>query len=65
MRSGCDLGDRLERVAAVGDGVDLEARVAQRGLEHRAQVVLVVDEQESGGWPRDEHGIGACERDSL
>ena len=41
----CSL-DGVERVAPVAAGVHLEALVAERGLEHRAQVVLVVDEQE-------------------
>ena len=39
--------DGVERVAPDADRVHLEALVAERRLEHRAQVVLVVDEQES------------------
>ena len=46
---GFDLRDRVDRIAAVGHGVHLEAGVAQGGLEHRAEVVLVIDEQEAGG----------------
>ena len=38
---------RVERVAAGRRRVHVEADVAQRGLEHRAQVLLVVDEEES------------------
>ena len=38
-------GDGL---TAVGDGVDVEPGVAEGCLEHRAQVVLVVDEQQAG-----------------
>ena len=36
----------VERVATRRRRVHVEALVAQRGLEHRPQVVLVVDEQE-------------------
>ena len=46
MRSGCTVGHGVERVAPVGHGVHVEAGVAERGLEHRPQVVLVVDEQQ-------------------
>ena len=39
--------DRVERLATVRGGVDLEADVPQRGVEHRAEVLLVVDEQQA------------------
>ena len=66
MRSGSHRGHGVDGVAAVGDRVHVEAGVAQGGLEHRAEVVLVVDEQEAGRWPwtRAWHRFlcGCCER---
>ena len=49
MRSGSTVGHRVDGVAPVGHRVHVEAGVAQRGLEHRAEVVLVVHEEEAGG----------------
>ena len=49
MRSGSTVGHRVDGIAAVGHRVHVEAGVAEGGLEHRAEVVLVVDEQEAGG----------------
>ena len=49
-------GHGVDGVAAVGHRVHVEAGVAERGLEHRTQVVLVVDEQEAGGGHAVEHG---------
>ena len=44
---GLDGRGGRERVAPVRHGVDVEAEVAQGRLEHRTQVVLVVDEQKA------------------